>query len=334
MGFTYDVFDSGLFSSAMFLIAMLIYDSANLYEIGVLRPDAPDRAKNDGWISFWGAIAFVLESLSDIVWFIGESWCSKEGKKKSVSKSSINDPLYSKERDVLQSMATLRSYSKERDVLQSIATLRSVRSLRDEKVSSHGSSAALLLDDGPVIRTVRKTFGKRRTCTTIINTTKNRKDIPSFYLIRWNLWSAVFFLIASLFFLAQSLIDQYTMYCPALVKLLEEWRVSNDEYYNITNDCASWLFTFDSLINIMAWWSLIRIQGEWTCADWMLWADILFVFASIFEVYNIYDARKEVGIISNVFWTINAFVYVIGSSLALQETRKQAKENDLAASFL
>jgi len=326
MGFTYDVFDSGLFSSTMFLIGMLIYDAADLYYIGVLNPDAPDYAKNCDWIYFWGATSFVLESLSDTIWLIDWSWCDKKPHRKKGYRSTINDPLIS-------------SKDSERDVLQSATTtIRSVRSLRADSSSSHASAGALALDDGPVGRSVRTTFGKRRMCSgTFINikgTDTMCKDIPWVYLIRWNLWSAVFFLIPSLLYIAQSLISPYTMYCPSLVKLLAEWRVSEDDYTYVTNAWAAWLFVIDSLINVMAWWSFIQIQGEWTFADWNLWADITFIVSAVFQVFSIYDVRTVFGIISNFLWTFNAILYVIGSSLALQESRKLTKENNSAATFL
>jgi len=316
---TYDVFDSGLFSSAILLIGTLIYDTADLYEIGVWTPDSPDRVKNTAWFCFGGAIAFVVASLSEVIWVTGWRCSKKPRKNRSVDGSSIHDPLM----------------SKERDDVQSTAIMQSAQSFRDEIINSPGSAGVLLLDGRPVIRSARSTYGKLRTCTTITTISINSKDIPSFYLIRWNFWSAVFFLIPSLCYLAQFLIDPYTMYCPLFVKLLAELRLSDDEYYKITSDCSSWLFAFDSLINMMTWKSCIHIQGEWTCADWMLFrADIFFVIASFSGVYNIYDARKEIGILSNVLWTINAFLWVIGSSLAFQETRKLAKENNLAHTFL
>jgi len=331
MGLTYEVFDSGLFSSTMFLIGMLIYDAADLYDIGVLSQDAPDYTKNTAVIYFWGATAFILESLSDIIWLLDWSWCYEIRRKKSkVSRSSINDPLLSKEseRDVLQSAVTTTMRS-------AVTTMRSARSLRADTLSSTGSTGAIHLDDGPVGRSVRTTFGKRRTCT--MYTKKSNivsKATPWFYLIRWNLWSAVFFFIPSLLYLASSLIDPYTIYCPSLVKLLSEWRVSEEEYLKVTNDWAAWLFVLDSLINVMAWWSFIQMEGEWRCDDWMLWADISFIFSAFFQVYGIYDIRTEIGVISNALWTINAILYVIGSSLALQEMRKLTKEKNSTANFL
>jgi len=331
MGLTYEVFDSGLFSSTMFLIGMLIYDAADLYDIGVLSQDAPDYTKNTAWIYFWGATAFVLESLSDIIWLLDWSWWYKmRRKKRTVNRSSINDPLLSKEseRDVLQSAVTTTMRS-------AVTTMRSARSLRADTLSTSGSAGAIHLDDGPVGRSVRTTFGKRRTCTMYTKRSKTMvKPTPWIYLIRWNLWSAVFFFIPSLLYLAQSLIDPHTIYCPSFVKLLSEWRVSEVDYFKVTNAWAAWLFTLDSLINVMAWWSFIRMEGEWTCEDWMLWADISFIVSAVFQVYSVYDIRTEIGVISNAFWTINAILYVIGSSLALQEMRKLTKENDSTANFL
>lgn len=380
MGITYDLFDSGLVSSIVFLIGMLIYDAANLYELGVLRPDAPDRWKNTAWINFWGAIAFVLESLSDVIWFTDKTSCYKKmGKERRISGCSINDPLLSKDRDLVSTMSV--QSTQRRNPIHSIV---STRSIRGGRVFSQCSTTGLLLDEGepnglktritsanalilnefkiedvlnpkyskaitasgsldmisttslrPITRSRRSTFGKRRAGTsagTTINTSEKTSWLDK---IRWNLWSAVFFLIPSLFYLVQCLIDPYTMYCPWFVSLLDKWRVSDNQYLNTTNALAAYLFTFDSLINLMAWYTYIRRQDDvdWTFADWLFWADVFFVIASLFMVYNLYDLRKEVGIMSNGFWTLDALFYVIGSSRALQETRKLAQAEEKCQSF-
>lgn len=188
-----------------------------------------------------------------------------------------------------------------------------------EQTNTESSVDGLALIEKHINLGIPTVFGKRRRSSVV------SYRASWFDRIAWDLWSAVFFLIASLLFLAQWLIDPDTIYWPLLVELLVELKFSKEQFVKRTRLWSAYLYIFDALINITGWYSVSRCQKQFICADWLLWGEVSFLIGSVVNVYSEYDTRREVGMIGNVIWTFDGFLYVIASSRALKESRKLAK---------
>jgi len=149
-----------------------------------------------------------------------------------------------------------------------------------------------------------------------------------FRAVNWELWSAIFFLIPSILYLAEELVNPNIVGAhPAA--LLRKVGIDDSAFIDVCDLCAEWLFVVDALLRYCARWCidsesdasdrLIRFR-VWSASgfhaiDWMFWGDIMFVVGAVFGVFIKYYSTLALDAISSGLWTLDAVLYLIAAVL-------------------
>lgn len=162
-----------------------------------------------------------------------------------------------------------------------------------------------------------------------------KPEVPGSCLDRvdWDLLASIFFLIPSLIFVFQSLLD------TGLGSLcIRMHGVNTDALYGKLYWWADTLFVFDALLRLIGRWR-VRMQTApserlvllQVCAaegilrlDWTTWGDVLFLVGSLVSISSLAmdDAdNTNVALSSDVLWAIVAVLYLIGCICLIQEER-------------
>jgi len=168
-----------------------------------------------------------------------------------------------------------------------------------------------------------------------------KRDVASvgdqFRAVNWELWSAVFFMIPSIFYLAEALVDPNIVgQHPA--QALRQVGVDDSKFITVCDWCAVSLFVLDAILRYCARWCidseldassrLIRFR-VWTASsfhsiDWVFWGDVMFVAAAVLGVFIKFYSTLALSAISSGSWTFDAVLYLNG---AVSEWRSR-KDDD------
>jgi len=144
-----------------------------------------------------------------------------------------------------------------------------------------------------------------------------------FRAVNWELWSGVFFMIPSIFYLAESLVDP-TIVGPHPAQALRKVGIDDSDFITVCDWCAVWLFVVDALLRLGACWCedseldassrLIRFR-VWTASsfhslDWVFWGDIMFVAAAVLGVFIKFYPILALNAISSGLWTFDGVLYL------------------------
>lgn len=129
-----------------------------------------------------------------------------------------------------------------------------------------------------------------------------KRDVTSmadrFRAVDWELWSGVFFMIPSILYLAETLVDE-NIVGPRPAQALRKVGIDDSDFTAVCDWCGAWLFVLDSLLRGCARWCIdSQLDAEdklvrfriWTApsfssVDWMFWGDVMFVVAAVLSVF-------------------------------------------------
>jgi len=148
-----------------------------------------------------------------------------------------------------------------------------------------------------------------------------------FRAVNWELWSGVFFMIPSIFYLAETLVDPNIVGSrPA--QMLRDVGIDDTSFVSICDWLGAWLFVVDALMRYCARWCIDRDTDAsdmllrfrvWTASsfhdmDWMFWGDIVFVVAAAMGVLNKFYTGIVLSAVSSGTWTFDAVLYLLAAA--------------------
>lgn len=145
----------------------------------------------------------------------------------------------------------------------------------------------------------------------------------------WEFWSGVFFLIPSICYLAETLVDPNVVgLYPA--HILRKAGIDSSTFISVCDWCGASLFVVDALIRYGAQLcndsehhvgnSLVRFN-VWTASsfwsiDWALWGDVMFVCAAVLGLcIKFSPGNVALAAISSGVWTFDAVLCIFAAVL-------------------
>jgi hypothetical protein len=160
--------------------------------------------------------------------------------------------------------------------------------------------------------------------------------------VNWELWSGVFFMIPSIFYLAETLVDP-NIVGQGPAQALRAAGVDVSTFTSVCDWCGASLFVVDAVMRYCAQWcsapefdadsSLVRFK-VWTASsfssiDWMLWGDIMFVVAAVLGLCIKFSPESLVlAAISSGTWTFDAILYMFAAFLTWRSDPDIAVDGD------
>lgn len=140
--------------------------------------------------------------------------------------------------------------------------------------------------------------------------------------VNWSRWSALFFLLPSLGYLAAALLD------PGLVgpqpgETLKKRGIDSSELARGLNWAAGLLFVLDAILCILGWWFASQPAEERSCTarrcdmDWNLLAGMVFLAAALLGILQqcLHDTSVGMNALCCGVWTVSAVFYILAAYL-------------------
>jgi hypothetical protein len=159
--------------------------------------------------------------------------------------------------------------------------------------------------------------------------------------IAWDLWGALIFMIASIFYLIASLIDKNAVN-PPWTWLIIGYKDRNSiwPYSELCSKIAACIFVVNSIVGLVGRYSYIRttpVKDQlvkvylWTASgffeiDWALWGDVFFFIGAVVGVYQQFKTYTEpLDWLVESLWTLDALFYMIACWPTMSSMMKAGK---------
>jgi len=144
-----------------------------------------------------------------------------------------------------------------------------------------------------------------------------------FHGVDWEFWSIVFFLVPSIAYLLESLLDPNVV-GHELVGALNASVIDTVSFATACDWTAALLFVLDACLRLVAHWHFhaftpseekdqLMYRACGMTIDVVGWADMVFLLGALVDVYGKLWKSLLVSTLSSGLWTVDALLYIIGS---------------------
>jgi len=181
--------------------------------------------------------------------------------------------------------------------------------------------------------------GAARPSSGLLEAQRSQQCCPSLDEVQWGIWAALSFLISSIMYLIEALLDPNVGGDPSWWHWLNwgQWKgMADAEYADFIDKLAAIGFLVNSIIGLLGRYSIIRQVPDddklsimpctargFFSLDWAFWGDLLFFIGSICGVMQAFQEYNEAfDWALNGTWFLNAVCYIIASYPVLRALLK------------
>lgn len=153
--------------------------------------------------------------------------------------------------------------------------------------------------------------------------------------VHWDFWSALFFLIPSLFTTVQSLLDP-NIAVWSWLNVFHSTGMLNDEFSHLCGLISATLYIFDSILSLLNRYACRRqiaradrllICQVWRACgpfdiDWAAWGDLMFFVGAVAGLWQAFFPVVWLTLVSYLLWLFNGLLYLVdGMPVLAKKTR-------------